>query len=261
MDGHRSDGVAIHCEYQDNGILGVSAAKPVLPDIPAFRALMSAFQREIDLAVTRSWAKVDVSEMQILASIGELPETLAWFKSLLTRGVTATKRLRKRIEVNDITRSLSYAVQERGKIADVRKLAKWLEIQTIRKGRKAPSDAIGIVSNAYLEYRYAIRPLLFDMQNCLNAMSAAIRKHSRQTARGKEVTLVDGSAVSYADRGSFSASHYVDMAITTTEKGSIVARAGVLFEIEESLSVLKAVLGFDQPFGVGLGTCSLVVYR
>lgn len=247
MEGHQTDAVHIHCEYQDNGILRVSAAEPVLPDIVAFSELMSVHQREIDLAVTRAWANVDVSEMQILASIGELPETLAWFKSLLTRGVAATKVLRKKVEVNNITRSLAYAVQKRGKISDARELKKWLEVLETRKGRKVPSDAIGIVSNAYLEYRYAIRPLLFDLQNCLDAMSAAIKKHSRQTVRGKEVTLVDGSAVSYADRGSFSASHYVDMAITTTEKGSVVARAGVLFEIEESLSVLKAVLGFDQP--------------
>lgn len=249
MDGRRSDGINIHCEYWERlRYTEVTDANAVLPDELASLAKLSAFQREIDLAVTRAWSNVDVSEAAALASIGELPETFAWLASIMTRGISLTRRVRKKFEIADITADLQALAFESKK--GFRRFHSWMMVLERRSAQdllKKLPDKVGDISNLYLEYRYAIRPLVFEMQQCLVAMSKALKKACRQTARGKEITLIDGHSNTTLPRESYSASHYVDGVVRTTEKSSVVARAGVLFEIQESINALLSVWGFDQP--------------
>lgn len=240
----------IHCEYYEkHGHLSLATPSGLLPNTTAFADYFDQYQDAIDLAVSRAWADVDVSEIQILASLGELPETLGWVKSLYERAIRLIKLWRKRKDVVSVTRSLRYAFEETGSKRDSRRYSSWLKVLEHRAARAAlrPKDNIlKDAANLWLEFRYAIRPLIFELKSVLEALKKALI-HQRYTARGKEIYMTEGKSYITVDRAAYSASHYVDMQIETKEKRSVKARAGVLYAIEDSLDALLSVWGFDQP--------------
>lgn len=242
-DGHLGS-TSIHHVYYNHVNLSIANGAPVLPNISAFENLMEDSRTAIDLAVTRSWANVDVSDMQILASLGELPETVSWLKSILSRGVLANTKLKKKVERFSIGLTLARKAAS-ALPKDVRKLENWKRVLLKKDASKSQVDLIGSVANAWLEYRYAIRPLVFEMKQCIEAMQSVIKKGTRQTARGKEIRLVDGSFDTTLIRSW--PSQVETTVVRTSEKSSTYCRAGVLFEIEESLNTLLAIWGVDQP--------------
>lgn len=247
LDG-RKGSTSIHCEYYENkNYLVVTNGGYLLSNLTAFeREVHTKYQAQIDLAVTRAWADVDVSEMQILASLGELPETLAWIRDILKRVLSLTRAFKKRLETNAITRTLEYAFSERGLKKDARRLASWLKILEARRLRKGKTDPIEAVSKIYLEYRYAIRPLFYDIMSALAALRKTLA-NQRMTARGKEEVLSKSNKTIIPPRDAYSASHYVDMVIEEKMDLKLSARAGVLYAIEDGIDSLLSIWGFDQP--------------
>lgn len=108
----------------------------------------------INPAISASWANVDLSEIQILASLGELPETIRWITSIFQRALNLIKLFRAK-------KLLAAA----GKV--------------LSKGSAADS-----LSDVWLEFRYALRPLVFEMHQAIAALDSHVQKATRQTARG-----------------------------------------------------------------------------
>lgn len=220
------------------GALEIPDANPLLPDVTLFEKFFEPYENYEALAVNRSWAKVELSEAMVLASLGELPETIKWFRTIMQRAVRLTK----------LFRGKTGTVREFKELFDSFRPFKGSQVTklvTLNSKKKVPYDFIGDFANAWLEYRYAIRPLIFEAQQCLAAMKKVIKKGTRQTARGKEVNLVDFSDVvshHYADPGCV-----IDTTAERTVKATYSCRAGVLFEIEDDLDAMLAVWGVDQP--------------
>lgn len=191
-----------------------------------------------ELAVTRSWANVELSEMMILASLGEFPETLKWLHSILQRGVNLTKLFRGRGLLN-AGRTIADIVMNKPP-----RSLKRMAIPAIKTPQT--SDVVSHVANLWLEYRYAMRPLIFEMKQCLEALKKIIKKGTRQTARGKEVNI---SNVTHYDTYTDTTQSWYSHSYTCRRRESLTtsSRAGVLFEIDNSLDTLLAVWGIDQP--------------
>lgn len=219
------------------GALEIPHASPTLPDTQLFDHYFDEYENYEALASNRAYSKVELSEAMILASLGELPETLRWMKSVLQRIVNLTKVFRGN------TKHLKEFKLFMKSIAtyDTKRIKKILE-----RSRKSTDSSVSDFANAWLEYRYAIRPLIFEYEQVLKALKKVIAKGTRQTARGKEVNLVDVSE-------EITKVVHPTPSITTTSnarrtvKATYSCRAGVLFEIEDDIEALLAVWGIDQP--------------
>lgn len=217
--------------------LEIPLASPTLPNTVAFEQLFKQFEHLGDLAANRAWANVELSEAMLLASLGELPETLSWLRSLLTRGVNLTKLLRSKSKLLTTLPDLAKVVMSK----DPRTLKK-----LARGSRSSKTDLVASFANAWLEYRYAIRPLIFEMKSCLEALKKIITKGTRETARGKEVVLENNTSI-VTHTNSDIRTTTVTATYRRVVRTTISCRAGVLFQIEDDLDTLLAIWGIDQP--------------
>lgn len=202
------------------------------------------FDRFTDLAITRAHANVNLSEMAILASIGELPETIRWIRSIIKRIGNLTRTLRGKIESRADLRALQCTVEEAKKLKDIKTLEHYARIHSSRKLNRKDSGIVAIATNLWLEYRYAVRPLIADLQNAIKALDKAI-KSERLTARGREYHVGESSSTFHTEPNAESKYFRVDSVITTSE--IIKARAGCLYIVDAQLATFLDVLGFDQP--------------
>lgn len=165
-----------------------------------------------DAAVVKSWSKVDESAMAALATLGELPETVNWIVSILKRLVSTMRILRGKASKKE-----------------------WAEA---RDYLNSPS----VVFDTWLEWRYAIRPLISEMENALEALATIIEKGSRQTARSYVYDV--GQSVSVTPPV---LTNLVQFSFVKTEKHSVEFRGGVLYDLSEAINELRTVWGLDQP--------------
>lgn len=234
--------------FHEDALLGGSSLLPLLPSTDAMDELFAEFSRETDLAIMRAHAEVDVSEMQLLATAGELPETLAWIRSLVQRGVKLTRAFKRRADYSAILRSLKYAAEERPTKRVIAKFERYVDLIKARKARLKElgkdQSLVDDFSNLWLEYRYALRPLVGDLQNALKALSKIIDKR-RMIARGHEYSGATSERIESTTLTE--PSQIVKLTAKVTETEKIKARSGVLYALEESLLSLVNVLGLDQP--------------
>jgi hypothetical protein len=166
------------------------------------------YEDERDVAVAKAWANVDISSAQAMASLGELPETLHWMASLMKRMIS-------------IFRAFS---------------SKKLLLRTSKFFRSGKS-VIDAMSEMWLEFRYAIRPLIIDMDQAVKAWNAVLVKTDRFTARGFHRTKATSSS-------SYTMGNQI---ISRTEVLETNFRAGVLFNVSASVNELRSVWGLDKP--------------
>jgi len=175
------------------------------------------FQSEREIAITSAHANIDESEMLALATIGELPETLRWFASVIRRLITVLAMFK----------------------------AKRVRLMLKRMSTKQRADAI---LDFWMECRYAIRPLMFEAQQIAEVMNRET-KPMRKTARGyHEVTNIDEQTVVGSPTYTGSPSIFpIDVVTKTTRKSTY--RAGVLYEIGLASGTDEwiAILGVDKP--------------
>jgi len=102
-----------------------------------------------DLAVTSAHAGVNQAEMQALATIAESRKTIDFFYNTLKRAFRIFKAVRK------------------------------LDLRAA-KGLISPKE----LEDMYMEYRYAIRPLIYDINDLTAALQIERAANVRQTSRG-----------------------------------------------------------------------------
>lgn len=174
---------------------------------------LAAYETERNIAIAQAWANVDISEMQALASLGELPETIKWVGDLYRRGIGI------------------FAMFKSRKV----RLRKMKDL-----GNMSAVDYADAVANFWLEFRYAVRPLLFEMEQIVAALQAGIPS-PRRTARGyhdKEVTDDDSGDSVVA---------YYTVGYETEFSRESIYRAGVLYSIDALSTGWTEILGLDQP--------------
>jgi hypothetical protein len=135
-------------------------------------------------------------------------------------------------------------------IAD--KLAKL--VQLIRKAKdpkqwkrikSRSGDKIDSFQSAWLEMRYAIRPLMYDVESAIKALNAT-KKPPRQTYRGTENQITTDSNVEVVG----------DYTVTTVKATEIVARACLITEISQNAQSSQTW----GLFNVGSAVVELIPY-
>jgi hypothetical protein len=109
----------------------------------------------------------------------------------------------------------------------------------MRKLRKMSLDDL---SNAWLEFRYAFRPLFFEMVQAVNAFERETGKALRKTARGyaEDVSVQHSSGV-VALSGWATAEYSRTLSLRKS------SRAGVLYTVSSDANNALSVWGLDQP--------------
>lgn len=172
------------------------------------------FNSESIIAQTKAWADVDVSEIQGLASLGEMPETLKMLVDLLRTALELT-------------------------IA-----AKSGNLKVLRRAAKKLVSVDGL-SDVWLLYRYGIRPLMADIRNVLSAVKKDLEKSLRYTSRGKFDTGLLVSEREFCSQPTGNLARWPVWKVKTGTRR--VFRAGVLFEIDQSIDAMSALWGLDSP--------------
>jgi hypothetical protein len=195
--------------FVGNG-LGGSATPLLNVNMIALNSALLPYEDEASVAVSSAWANVDESEIMALASLGEMPETVRWIASILRRAI----RILSAFKAKNLTR------------------------QTLKALGK-PCDTF---SDLWLECRYAIRPLVFEMHQAVSALQSQIANGSRNTARGFH--RVEDVSSSSAISGSCSDICWTE--IDTVSRHSNY-RAGVLYTIDSDVNGIMSVWGLDKP--------------
>lgn len=132
--------------------------------------MSAALNQAISVAVTEAWANIDSSEISALVSVLEGEKTL---KGLL-----------------DCSRRL-YKFSRNVKRLQLRKLSSLFKDLSSREAKRAWRDikdefSLNALADRYLEVRYGLRPIYYDMVGALKAFFKEVRLQ-RHTYRGKQV--------------------------------------------------------------------------
>lgn len=161
-------------------------------------------------ALADAWSKVSGSDASVLASVGELRETVASLFSMTKRAISIGRAIHK---------------------LDLAALSKEL----------TPKE----LANRYMEARYSIRPLLYDMKqwtDAFNDIKSGLKfKKNRLTFRGKNEYSKDFTdVVEVPDYGS----DYKTVQYNTHY--SVIARAGVLTDLDQNFG-WPHIIGLTEP--------------
>jgi len=167
-----------------------------------------------DQAIAKAWSRVDQTELLLGASLGEMPETVEFICSLFKRFIYVLRVL----------------LTKQGKI----KAARSLRRMTAKKALDAMSDA-------WLEFRYAFRPLVSELDGAVRVLQSNLKGNERFTARAssKNDRLVANDWIVQVF-GTLKCSQNV----TTSE--SYTADAGCLYTLGD-IPGLSLALGLDSP--------------
>lgn len=231
---------AIHLNSHSLGLSAIPASELAFSQ---FREEYDKFERENALAIMRAHSKVDLSEINLWASVGELPETIAWIRSLATRIRDITRLFMRKSESLKILRTLTYNANKSIGKDSFRRLESYMRLLEARKLRNKSKDLISAQS-LWLEYRYAVRPLIADIENCI-AVIDKVLEDKRYTARGHEYNK--GENVSIQSFNNYPTGLEFSCRVKVTEKSSIRGRAGCLYFVDTHVSSLLDILGIDQP--------------
>lgn len=113
-----------------------------------------------DLAVTSAFANVNEAEMQALATIAESRKSIDFLYTTLRRAYRLFKAIRK-FDANAIKRQLK------------------------------PKE----IEEAYMQFRYALRPLIYDVMDLTAALNKKRAANVRQTSRGYAIDFEEGAEV------------------------------------------------------------------
>jgi len=173
-------------------------------------------QSERDIAITKAWANVDTSEMAALASIGELPETLTFLKDSFLIVLKLLRIFRSKKEKLKLLKSLR---------------------------RISPSDFTRESAQLWMQLRYALRPLMFEMEQVATVLADGTDP-LRRTARGYyETSVVETTDVTVPFKTGSNST--VDRHRVVTRKSKY--RAGVTYDLSASGTDMIELLGLDQP--------------
>jgi hypothetical protein len=153
------------------------------------------------LAVTRSFANIDFSEANLLETLGEMDETVRFMRHTFVKAIRIFRAVKR---------------------WDLKYLRREISLKELR--------------DRYMECRYAIRPLIYDVKRTSAAITAGTLLSNRFTFRASETETDSFSE----DVGGYSSFDFVKKSSKTVN-----VRAGVLVAMED-LSTLT-IWGIDRP--------------
>lgn len=163
-------------------------------------------ERLKDIALTNVFSKLGSSEASLYATIGELDETCSGIVQVLIGTVSFLKKVRQR---------------------------KWYKLREYMKPKE--------LASRWMEVRYGLRPLAFEMVQYMNALKALSKRGlNRLTFRSSQQESGSTSRTYEVIRG---AKEWKFKGLATCHR-DVSVRAGCLADIEVSIA---SILGLDRP--------------
>ena len=125
---------------------------------------------DVDYVIQRAWSNLDTSSAAVLATLGELHETIAFANSVISRTCRALRIMKRGLFLSPEARKYWHSIGGSRQCA-----ALWQHL-TGQSPAKWPS----VLRTAWLEARYALRPLAYDFM--------AIKKALESTSNPVRVT-------------------------------------------------------------------------
>lgn len=214
--GGTKSGVTLQGGYAHNNRIPLTLNYPVTG--AEISAAFSGWTSKSDAAIAEAFANIDQSELLLGASLGELPESVKWLTSLLRRFIRLLKAFLKKKALITLAKTI---------------------------GNLSPGKASKEISDLWLEFRYAVRPLIFEAESALNAFKKHIALGKRFTARGFSQ---DSSESTSTESYNVGWNGWATLTWSKTHTESYEARAGCLYIIhltdERDWGV---ILGLDRP--------------
>lgn len=179
---------------------------------------LGKWSNERNIAIAQAWANVDETELLASASLGELPETVKFIADIFRRFIAILK-----VFISKKSRLKALTV-----------------MRQLNSKKAAESSA-----NLWLEFRYAVRPLIFEAHSALAALEYSRNRELRHTARGKciSTTKTSGPVTVKSASGT-----YEDITYNHAVETRYEARAGVMYSIDTSASDLSLAFGLGNNF-------------
>lgn len=223
-----SSGKITTTSAHDNGF-GLWSGFDFLPAGRQVRTLANECSDMLDrsriLAITDAAADIESTDLSSLVSLKELPETVEWFISIFTRAIGIKRTFLKKF--------------------------KNLERELRANGGFPSKDRVKSIllamENLRMEYRYAVRPLLGEMENIAKFFHNPKISSPRMTARGyRKIAESKITEVPFKVPGTFPM-FPTSCTATVHETYDVNVRAGFLLECNlDELSSLYHRLGFNQ---------------
>lgn len=164
-----------------------------------------------DRVVTSARAKINVSEAAVLATLGESKKTIVSLALILKRLI----RTYRVLHTLNVTKS---------KIDRIKRLKHAIRQLSIKD-----------LSNRYMELRYELRPLLYEIRDFKSAVNALKKKHDRQTFRHTESLNAEDISFQthdFSDTYGGNVVYWQDV-VTSLVKRKVQVSAGFLTELED----------------------------
>lgn len=182
-------------------------------------------ERVKTVAITEAAADIESTDLSGLVSLKELPETIAWFISIFTRAIGIKRNFNKNLK------KLEKELRRNGGFISAKRVKEiYLSMENLR-----------------MEYRYAVRPILADMEGIAKFFHNPKVQSPRMTARGY------GKISESRNREfSFKVPSSGNMLSTSCtamvhEQYDVNVRAGFLCQVDlDELSTLWHRVGFNQ---------------
>lgn len=177
---------------------------------------------DVQAVINEAWAKVQEGEFQLPVFLAELPKTVQHLAYTASRIYSIYRAIRK---------------------GDFKKLAP----QTYRKWKRASATGkveltLDLISSAWLEARYAWRPLLLDCQKAVKVLLDKTEKPERKTFRSSTVEMEEEEVNWQVSSAGFL------YTVTGSLRKEVVVRAGVLTQITADAQ-LSNQLGLSNVVG------------
>ncbi len=193
--------------------------------LPALdRRVMTGYQDLLVETQTRARSNIAKPSFGSLVSLGELGETLHYLRNPLKTGLKLAQNFQ--VRKNVLAKSLNAEFRKQG----VKGRAVYTEYSLRSlKGVSARSEQIiKDLSDLYLEFRYGVRPLVYDVSSLMDQLNAGIRS-KRQNARSmmtrSETSVVNNAYTLFG----------INYNRTETLHQEVTIRAGFLFEYQMDL--------------------------
>lgn len=182
-------------------------------------------ERAKTVAITEAAANIEATDLSSLVSLKELPETIAWFISIFTRAIGIKRNFNK----------------------NFKKLEKELKRNGGLLSKKRVKDIYSSMENLRMEYRYAVRPILADMEAIAKFFHNPKVQSPRMTARG--FNRLSESKIRKFDFAIPESGVMRSTLCTATvhEQYDVNVRAGFLCQVDlDEVSTLWHRVGFNQ---------------
>lgn len=131
---------------------------------------------DVNYVVQKAWSDLDTSSAAVLASIGELHETIAFANSVISRTCKVLRVMKRGLFLSPEARKYWRSIGGSRQCA-----ALWTHLTG-----KSPAQWPSVLRTAWLEARYALRPLAYDfmaIKKALESTSKPVRVTGRAYSR------------------------------------------------------------------------------